>query len=197
MQELTVSFPHLKNLRGMSRSVEDWIMDNIVHPLKNRRLMSVPDVIETIGDQFDVYGSSPQFLTDWRWYKEITGASRAFNELALLNYYQNNLNLLDYRFQFPSHTEHFGRVLEGLGNQSWEIMCRVERGDDDAWGDFYVLMEDVCAHIQFLAPETTVAIREAVDLLKGKDPDIKLNHFPKWWGRGQQYLSLIRRSAER
>jgi hypothetical protein len=31
-----------------------------------------------------------------------------------------------------------------------------------------------------------------MSLLQSRNPDMELNHFPKWWGRGQQYLGLIR-----
>ena len=77
--------PHLQHLRGMSRPVEDWILDSIVQPMQDRRLLSIPQVIACLNDKYDVYGSSPRFLTDWRWYKEIVGDNRGFNELALGN----------------------------------------------------------------------------------------------------------------
>ncbi len=58
--------PHLKHMCAMSRPVQDWILDNIVQPLRDRKLLSIPQVIKSLGNQFDVYGSSPRFLTDWR-----------------------------------------------------------------------------------------------------------------------------------
>lgn len=184
--------PHLKNLRGMSRPVKDWILDSIVQPMQDRRLLSIPEVIACLNDRFDVYGSSPRFMTDWRWYKDIVGNNRKFNELALTNYYQNNLNLLDYRFEFPVHTVAYGEKLEELGSQSWDLMCKIEHGNDSAWKDFFTLIQELCVHIEKLAPVTAEAIREAVTLLQSGKPDMKLKQFPYWWGRGQQYLSLIR-----
>ncbi len=44
------------------------------------------------------------------------------------------------------------------------------------------------------APTTVEAIREAVILLKSADPNMRLKQFPQWWGRGQQYLSLIKKN---
>lgn len=184
--------PHLNSLQGRSRPIEDWILDNIVQPLQDRQLMSIPNVIETLGDQFDVYSTSPRFLSDWRWYKDITGSTREFNRLALSDYYKNNLNLLDYRFQFASHSVEFGMELEDLGCKAWNIMCRIEHGDDGAWEEFYVLAEDLTRHIEPLAPATSMAIQEAIELLRGCNPYKILSHFPSWWGRGQQYVSLIK-----
>ena len=186
--------PHLKHLSGMSRPVEDWIMDSIVQPMRDRRLLSIPDVVNCLANRFDVYGSSPRFLVDWRWYKEIIGKNRGFNEVALDNYYRNNLNLLDYRFEFPVHTAAFGSKLEKLGSQSWDLMCKIELGEELAWQDFFTLMQELCSHIEKLAPVTTAAIREAATLLQSGHPDMELKQFPQWWGRGQQYISLIRKN---
>lgn len=185
--------PHLQYLRGMSRPVEDWILDNIVQPLRDRRLLSIPEVIACLNGEFDVYGSSPRFLTDWRWYKEIVGDERKFSELALDNYYKNNLNLLDYRFNFPEHSRAYGEKLEDFGSRSWDLMCEIEHGNESIWKEFFDLMDELCSHIEDQAPTTVLAIREAIALLQSETPNMDLLQFPQWWGRGQQYLSLIRK----
>ena len=185
--------PHLQHLRGMSRPVEDWILDSIVQPMRDRRLLSIPEVVSCLDREFDVYGSSPRFLTDWRWYKEIIGDDRRFNELALDNYYKNNLNLLDYRFDFPEHSRAYGEKLEALGSRSWDLMCEIEHGNELIWKEFFDLMDELCSHIDGEAPITVGAIRESCALLQNATPDMDLSQFPQWWGRGQQYLSLIRK----
>ena len=192
-QLLPIYKSHLQNLRGMSRSYEDWIMDSIVHPLADRKLMSIPEVINSLHEKYDVYCSSPRFLKDWRWYKEVIGDARNFNSIALNDYYQNNLNLIDYRFQFPIHSEDFGKELEEIGSKAWDIMCRIENGEENAWQEFYLLMQYLIAHIENLAPETGIAISEAVSMLQEANPYMYVEHFPRWWGRGQQYLSLIKK----
>ncbi|VFN00629.1 MAG: Methyltransferase domain-containing protein [Candidatus Kentron sp. G] len=184
---------HLLNLRGRSRPVVDWILDNIVQPFQDRKVFGIPEVIRTLSEDFDVLGTSPRFLTDWRWYKEIVGQERGFNEKALDAYFQTNLNLLDYRFECPPHSTQFGTELEALGENAWEVMCRIEMGEEDAWRDFFTLMDALTGQIKGSAPAATRAILEAVELLKGDDPDMPLTEFPKWWGRGQQYLSSIRK----
>ena len=184
--------PHLQHLRGMSRPVEDWILDSIVQPMKDRRLLSIPEVIYSLSHEFDVYGSSPRFLTDWRWYKEIIGENRAFNEMALDNYYKNNLNLLDYRFNFPEHSREYGEKLEAMGSLTWDLMCDIENGRDSAWKDIFYLLDEIYFNIQKEAPETVIAIREVAHLLRYGSLNMKLKYFPMWWGRGQNYLSLIR-----
>lgn len=187
--------PHLQHLRGMSRPVEDWILDSIIQPMKDRQLLSIPEVINSLSQEFDIYGSSPRFLTDWRWYKEIIGENRKFNEMALDNYYKNNLNLLDYRFNFPGHSREYGEKLESMCSRTWDLMCDIEKGTDSAWGDIFHLIDEICFHVQNEAPETVRAIREACILLQSGSRNMELNYFPMWWGRGQNYLSLIKRKG--
>ena len=190
-----VSFykPHFNKLKGMSRPIEDWILDSIVQPLEDRKLLSIPEVIKNLSQAFDVYGSSPRFITDWRWYKEIIGEDCGFNTRALNDYYQNNLNLLDYRFKFPTHSEKFGRRLENLGSRSWELMCSIENGNYDSWKKLFNLLDELIEHVESIAPDTVLAINEAKDFLMGENPEWNLEYFPQWWGRGQQYISFLRR----
>jgi len=184
---------HLSNLKGMSRPVEDWLLDNIVQPLQNRQLMSLPEAVSTLGNDFEVYGTCPKFLTDWRWYKEIVGEDRGFNDNALEAYYRTNLNLLDYRFEFAPHSVELGQRLEELGTQSWYLMCQIEKGDEKGWSEIWETLDEICALINQIAPETVASIEEASLCLKGNTPDLYMRHFPKWWGRGQQYISFIRK----
>jgi hypothetical protein len=72
-------------------------------------------------------------------------------------------------------------------------MSEIEQGKGEVWSDFFALMEELCVHIEKQAPATVEAMREAVTLLKSADPNMKLKQFPQWWGRGQQYLSLIKK----
>jgi len=90
------------------------------------------------------------------------------------------------------HDIDFGQKIEYLCSVSWGLMCKIESGDESAWNDFFKLMNELCFYIKDLAPETELAIREAISLLHSSNPDMELFHFPKWWGRGQQYLGLIR-----
>ncbi|NJL56777.1 class I SAM-dependent methyltransferase [bacterium] len=185
---------HLGNLRGMSRSVDDWILDNIIQPMQGRKLLSIPQVISVLQEEYDLYASSPKFITDWRWYKEIVGEDRGFNENGLNCYYRSNLNLIDYRYVFEPHSVEFGKALEDVCAQSWELMCQIQNGDASKWQAMFDTMKDIASLVREMAPQTSLAILEASQWLQdGAPADRELQHFPKWWGRGQQYLSLIRR----
>jgi len=185
----------LKHLKAMSRPIDDWILDNIIQPLQDRKLLSIPEAINTLSDNFDVYSSSPKFLTDWRWYKEIIGTDRHFNEIALDCYFKNNINLLDYRSNHQSHSVEYGKRFELLCSKSWELMCEIENGNENKWEDLYKLLDEIACCVKSSSPETVKALTEANYWLQGKESfAVDMLHFPMWWGRGQQYLSFIRKA---
>ena len=147
--------PHLATLKGMTRSVEDWIIDNILNPASIGPTFSIPDALTHVEGRFEVLGCSPRFLMDWRWYKDGTPG----NAWAIESYWRNCHSLYDYRKIQPEHNEHLGKVLMAGCQQT---RARVHRYEHTAGGPFL-------------------------------DPRIKrLEQDPGWFGRGQQYLSLVR-----
>ena len=75
--------PHLATLTGMSRPHEDWVIDNLLNPASIGPYLSIPDAIAGLGDGFELFGTSPRFMTDWRWYKTIVPGQTRYNEIAV------------------------------------------------------------------------------------------------------------------
>lgn len=90
---------HLDTLSAMTRNKTDWIQDNMMNPAYFGLCLSIPNLIEQLGDQFDVTGSSPVFAEDWRWFKGLHGKDRIFNEHFLSEYWKKSHNFLDHREQ--------------------------------------------------------------------------------------------------
>lgn len=154
VQQLVPVFtPHLATLKGMTRSVEDWILDNLLNPASIGPLFSIPDALTAVDGTFEVLGCSPRFLIDWRWYKEGTPGT----SWAIESYWRNCHNLYDYRFVNPPRDVETNRTM-------YEECLRV-RADVQA----YERGELKGTHRVWLHPS-----------------DIG------WFGRGQQYLSLVR-----
>ncbi|MDI7225210.1 class I SAM-dependent methyltransferase [Leptospira santarosai] len=183
--------PHLKTLVNMSRPVEDWILDNIIQSLEDVKLLSIPDVVNSIDNSFEIIGSSPKFINDWRWYKDIYSKIKGYNTIALDSYYRKNLNFLDYRFIFIEHSKEFGMKLEELCNETWNVMCSIEKNENGGWDRLFENLSNIYDLILKLAPETALALKEIITWMKVGDPNKALVQFPFWWGRGQQYLSFI------
>ena len=185
--------PHLATLEGMSRSVEDWVDDNIAQPLTGK-LYSMVDAIESLGpDGFVVAGSSPQFLTDWRWYKRLFGEERAFNERAIDNYYRNVANFLDYRETFDAHDVDLGRRLRQASDGLHAAMLADDAGNPSGLPAAVAHLTEIAALVEPVAAETAVSLRALATALGGTDATAAAtNAFSSHFGRGQQYLSLVR-----
>lgn len=103
--------PHLATLKGMTRSVEDWIVDNLLNPASIGPTFSIPDACEALEGRFEVLGCSPRgLLPDWRWYK----AAGKGNQWAIDAYWANCHNLFDYRCAEAERSASFNKGLEAL-----------------------------------------------------------------------------------
>ena len=185
---------HLSKLENMSRFVDDWILDNMIQPFGNAKLFSIPLAIAHLGDEFDVYKSSPDLNTDWRWYKDLIGEEVGLNSNFLKNYFSKNVNLIDRRMNNVLHPSSFGRELESIGDSLWESMCDYENGSVTGMqtfkSDFQKLMHliESCS-----VPQLSDSMSEAFVKLDQAELTPDGGAFSDWWGRGQQYVSFIRR----
>ena len=188
--------PHLNTLKGRSRLVDDWILDVIIHPWIGS-MLSVADAIEALDYGFDVYGSSPRFLMDWRWYKELVGENRNWNSRGLESYYANLHNFLDFRNIFDPREEHENQELLAICDS---LFAAEKRFSTDR--DVVVLvairgaLTKLSTNVGSFSPETAASIDNfvtAIDAYLDGGMLGNLKRFAPLFGRGQQYLSLIRR----
>lgn len=191
---------HLGTLKGMSRSNDDWIYDNIFHPIIGK-MLSIEDAIKALSNEFQVYGVSPHFFTDWRWYKDIHGDGEFYNDLAIDSYRRNIHNLLDYRFVFEAIDPETGLELAGLCTNVLEIALSVQNEDTKA-GYLSALvkqLDEILSVIVKFSVSTADSLREITsafrECLAGKAFSTTLDRFAPWFGRGQQYLSFIKRTS--
>ncbi len=185
--------PHLATLAGMSRSVEDWIDDNIAHPLAGR-LFSIADAIDALdASGFTIYGSSPHFLTDWRWYKTVYGDAARFNERAREQYHRNVLNLLDYRVTIEPHDAALGvEVLDACG-ALYAVMQAVDAGDAGVVPHAIERVRRISSLVAARSPQTATSLDALAAALAWDDPAAAdAGAFRSHFGRGQQYVSFIR-----
>lgn len=187
--------PHYATLPGASRPLDDWILDNVVQPIYGD-LLSVPRAIAALADDFDLYGASPRFVVDLRWYKDVCRPERGFNALGTAEYRRRAINLADHRLNLPPHDEALGAELEQEAGAVWAAMQALELdGRRAAFDEAVRGLARVAARIEPLAPETAAAFEEIAARLGARGPFDGMARFPALWGRGQQYLSFIRREA--
>jgi SAM-dependent methyltransferase len=185
--------PHVATLPGMSRSLDDWILDNVTQPFFGSLLGAV-EAISALEGSFDIYGGSPHVLVDWRWYKDLVGDARRFNERAIEAYETHALNLIDTRETFAAHDAAFGRELQAAALMLFQELQRREAdgtaGDPAAYRD---AIETVRALVAARAPHTAAAIAELLRQLDGQTGGTDDAHnLAAFWGRGTQYVSFLR-----
>jgi len=118
--------PHLATLTGMTRSVDDWIIDNLLNPASIGPTFSIPEACQQLDGRFELLGCSPRgLLPDWRWYKD----AKPGNEWAIRAYWQNAHNLLDYRYFEPPKTEGYNRALLKRCQDFRDALRAFEAGD--------------------------------------------------------------------
>ena len=182
---------HLKNLKSMSRYYDDWIIDSLLQPLNLTKLFTIPDAIHLLKDTHNILLTSPKFVQDWRWYKDMIHDDPKTNEMTLNSYYKSNLNLLDFRFCDYTHSYEFGVKLENIGLKCWKLMCQIENGDEAMLPVFNNTIKDLIKIVKPYSQETVKSLLGSMDLINKPNLNSINDSFAQWWGRGQQYASFI------
>jgi len=185
--------PHLAQLKGMSRTVEGWVLDNMINPAWNKH--TIFEAVEAIGDEFTVLGTSPSFIVDWRWYKTIYGEEREINQRILSQYWQNVHNFLDQARTFPPRKEEDNRRLYLHCEQGRKLIRSFETSRDRAViGEVVELLGNIICEVTSFSSDIADSLREARELLCQDRMDwgtfSNSKSFGRLFGRGMQYLSL-------
>jgi hypothetical protein len=188
--------PHLQGLRGMSRSHEDWVMDNLTHPLPGP-LFPIDTAVEALDEQFDFYGSSPDFVVDWRWYKRLHSGDRDDNGRAIRAYRENLLALLDNRVTPAPADPEIGQRARELAHAIYRAATGADFGETIDTAASIDTIEQLAALVFKTVPSATIALRECRDILCGRLRLADAPSYAAFFGRGQQYVSLTRRNGPR
>src|SRR5207249_2899509 len=190
---------HLATLAGMTRSPEDWVVDNLINPASIGRLVSIPDAIAALADTFDVFSASPRFLTDWRWYKDI-GVDGRFNALAIDEYWANVHHLLDYRRAGPPGDPVRNMLLYDTCLAVRDQVRALERAPDrEGIEPIRGRLRRIDSLVHDAVPGVDQALKDVDRLIADADIDAdriaSAEHLGAWVGRGQQYVSFSRSRA--
>ncbi len=193
--------PHIATLKGMSRPIDDWIYDQILQPVLGS-LLSIEDAIKCLSSEFNVYGASPHFFIDWRWYKDIYANQQQYNELAIDSYIKNIHNLLDYRYVFEPIEPETGRSMAHICQSIFEIANRIRDAgiNSNSLSELRSLLNKLSILTSKFSSGTTESLQQFIcaldEFLAGKSFPSRLERFEPWFGRGQQYVSFIRKDKK-
>jgi hypothetical protein len=195
---------HLANLPGVLRPSKDWVIDNVLHPWPKTWAFGVDTAILQAKEEFHFLGSSPRFLLDYRWYKSIVGAAFDFNQIALTQWETFKFSTLDCRVSIPPQVGvseiHAGSLLASRVNDLVYDMWSSNSYDE--WARLAEVLTEIKLMIATI--DGLEGTAQSLDDFIGKFPKVMdgdvladLASFESWWGRGQQYLSFIRKKDYR
>lgn len=189
--------PHFAQLQGMQRPIEDWILDVVFQPHFGP-LFSIEDAMKCLPD-FDIYQSSPHFITDWRWYRQVPTQAQPWNTHALHAMQSLWHNFLDYRRSYPPRAPEANMALGSLAQaifnytlvqnkensveilenciQTLSAMVENLEGRSGPHADTSIALEDLARAFQAILDGSMA-------------PDC--GAFTHIFGRGQQFVSFIK-----
>ena len=201
VQRLTPIFaPHLATLAGRTRAPEDWVLDRMIQPWSGRP-MSILEATRALAPELDLYGTSPAFLTDWRWFRNVHG-ERGYLQLAERAYLSNVHNLIDYRYARGERDPMENAELIRRCNQVLDAVRRIEQPGQDAEALLDLVEGDVgevAVRLAAWAPETAAGLEDCLSVLRAHRSGHVTNDFGRFtglFGRGQQVVSFLRADEE-
>jgi len=204
---LTKTFSnHIASLNGATRSIEDWVIDNLLNPatisIANQNEFSFSKSINLLSDNFIFYGSSPNFISNYKWYKNIQDDFK-YNEGIILDYESKIHNLLNMNElglisidnnKLINLTKNFAKVVEEkYSNIENELLFTNNSINSDLsvlQNINYIIKKNKLNNSEF-------AMDEFLNLFKNgnlpSSEDINnMKYFNNAFGRGQQYISFIK-----
>jgi 2-polyprenyl-3-methyl-5-hydroxy-6-metoxy-1,4-benzoquinol methylase len=196
---------HLDTLPEMTRNKTDWVQDNMLNPAYFGLCLSLPQVIGILGKQFDVSGTSPSFMEDWRWFKSLHGSQHEYNEHFLSEYWKKSHNFLDHREKpFALKKNHIKNMC--LEENAINLLHLIAMHEDNYFReeDVTKLEHAIIAALNefiFYIPKSFSAAIAGLNQIKQliQSPNMitvesvsKLNDFKALFGRETIYVSLMK-----
>lgn len=191
---------HLRNLATSTRPVEDWVQDSILHDWQDGEyVFTMIDAISALDDEFEFYSSSPRFLFDDRWYKQVNPGSLSASGLLSQQYPLISAYFLDFRIPLRTvlQIRDTGQLaaIESLSKSACGIHDVIANENSyDRLEDFLAVLVELTK----VLPEEFEITKDALLDFSGAsrryaagDLQADFRSFEKWWGRGQQYLGLV------
>lgn len=176
-------------LPGMNRRRSDWAIDQIIKPPVGP-ILDLPSGLESLSKVAIFHGSSPRFTEDYRWYKSPEISVDNLSKIAIQNYWEKCHNFLDFRTTIDAAKAEENKLLFDLcrdvyfavHERKWDLISRK-------------VVETRCEEIKNLISSTLSSTTDSLDSFllywfSGHSKDLK--EFKPWWGRGTQYVSVVK-----
>lgn len=190
----------MKEARGMSRSIEDWVKDDILNPTFNsKKIISIEEALDIFPENFSLLGSSQKIFTDYSWYKDLEYNERQdfFRQYKLKrhNFFMTGLDetVLDL-----DESEFLKKRIDEIRNyavayEKEGLNIFLEKIEDNLY-DMRLVAEKISKKCLGFVDE----VREIVSILK-RDREVNFKEYQNFYhsvGRTQQYLSMVKNKVE-
>lgn len=189
--------PQLASLRGVSRSPEEWVQDQLLNDAGiNGCSLSIENAIKYFGDEFDILGGSPNMFTDYSWYKDIY---YDYKYDYLKQFKKKNINLMLANMNEEIEiSEQQNMELAQITKKIKEFAVKYEKSYEYFW------IEEILSQIesmQRICKDKSKQLIEVIDEIKLALSDLKIGKidFNKYksffsaFGRTQQYISFVKK----
>jgi hypothetical protein len=185
--------PDFTYLPGMSRQPEDWVLDSIINPWLGE-FFSVQDALEIAADGFSLLGTSPRIIQDWRWYKDPSALDENITlALAISSYRRNIHSLLDSRVTGEAllRDDANAGLIEITSTIAARVRGHISFGEPYKPSEFGEDVQRIIEASESLNTQTRRSLQSLTEWATSGDAS-DLMPFRQLWGRGQQYVSLVR-----
>lgn len=189
---------HLDHLKGMTRSYDDWVIDNILHKefWQESPLFTIDEAVDALDKDFIVHATSPAFLQDWSWYKSTRNVKNHFNLTMKNSYWEHVHNFLDWRINSTPRNKSENQELYELCAKI-RVSVSESAKDDDAIASLIEMCQALVDCLPKENSSTRISLKSyiigMVHYQKTGEINSKLfKDFGSWWGRGLQYISFIK-----
>ncbi len=186
----------MQNLKGMSRSVEDWVRDDMLNPaFNNQMIFSIEKAIECFGEEFSFLGSSQKIFTDYSWYKDIEYDER---KDILSQYKQKRHNFLmtglDETILSERDSEYLEKKIGEIRLNAVEYEKRLSDKYINQVQEGLYAIRPVMGKISQRCSGFVDEVIEILSCLKSGE-EIEFGRYQVFYesvGRTQQYLSMVK-----
>lgn len=184
-----------ENLKGMTRSSKEWILDMIFNESTIfEHAMTMNEAIDEMGAKFDILGASQNIFTDYSWYKDLS--------FDYKNAYKNQYDTKKHMFLVAGEYDETIRTalqnqkLENSIKKVMEFVKSFEKGEMISIKDFLLEIDKVSeAADNEKITKYNEELKEILELCAEKK-EVEWENYKLWkytFGKSMQYISFERK----